>query len=788
MKKSILSLLLVLTMVVSTFAALPMTTSAETTYPGGTLLYESFEGIASGNLTPQPAGTTITTNGRTEGNDSGAGLGYYGKQDNAKGKHFNATLPASYLKDADATLIAAQGPNAKLTLEFDFKYEGVVPTTGSTLAAVLFGNDSLAGNDKSIGRANSAVAVYLQSPNLITVYYKAGSKTEYYLPEGISFDEWHRYQLTVNLTNASSAGVKTYAITVDGEYILDDTSKEITSLTSQLSATEITKLRIDTPNQHTTGLDNVSVYKTTDTYASLSTGALMLKLNEVNAKMAGYSTAAAGTSQLEALESAVSAAGTMVTTAFGTYDATTGAAVTPAKTQAEVDTVLANLTAAQEALEAYLASLTYPGGLYFYEPWNTTPAEQPVADSAIASHDIEDYIDDTEVNHRQKIVTKETLTGGNNTILTITDKKYSTVQINLPESLNGRTPDAFTTEGPNADLIVEFDLNVDPGNLAAVERPISILVGDKDFVYNTSYTMGDGSSNARRASAAYLSTKVTEDGNLTCYTNAEDSTTATEIGSVSANEWHRYKMVFHLTDSNKALTTWSLYVDGTAIQENAEICKAPSIDCIKLIAMGTTDGGYSCNIDNLSVYKKNSENQMFSTESLAIAINRVFANKSNYETAGEGSQQLDDLNTAYDAAVTALSTSYTAAQENEVEAQDAVNEVLRSLEDAEAALKAVLPYYVISGHTIDDESGCITAVTVEEIKAYTGSPVKLIVATYDTDGLSEVTMMDFTGADEYELTPKLSVTDKEVAVFVWEMNDLEPLANTYYFGEAVEQD
>lgn len=751
MKKSILSLLLVLTMVVSTFAALPMTASAETTYPGGELIFEDFE--TSGDYVSSAyeigkARTAKATPGKasTYTSEEFAGLIVYQGSNTVTGTPYDYTT---------------EGPDASLIIEYDIYFEDLVET-GSTFLFRL--------RDADEYNKTNPLDMTFSATSITT----AKATFDYQLQD----DHWYHMRHIIKGTDSNTNPVRKHDLYIDGVAVITNGAFGSSSYYKfpRLDTLYLSLSAASTATETTAYMDNVCVYKANSSNAMpVDKGGLLAEIREAESILnsGNYSEATKTAAQAQ-----IDIAKEVCTSSEATAEE-----VASAKTA--LAAYFENLE--EDGEEGGDEEIIYPGGLYFYEPWNTTPAEQPVADSAIASHDIEDYIGDTE-NHYQKIVTKETLTGGNNTILTITDKKYSTVQINLPESLNGRsTSDAFTTEGPNADLIVEFDLNVDPGNLAATERPFSILVGDKDFVYNTSYEMGEGSSNARRASAAYLSTKVTEDGNLTCYTNAKDTGTGTDMGSVSANEWHRYKMVFHLTDSTNALTTWSLYVDGTAIQEKVGICKAPSIDCIKLVAMGTTDGGYSCNIDNLSVYKKNSENQMFSTESLAIAINRVFANKSNYETAGEGSQQLDDLNTAYDAAVNALSTSYTAAQENEVEAQDAVNEVLKSLEDAEAALKAVLPYYVISEHNID-ENDYITAVTVEEIKAYTGSPVKLIVATYDTDGLSDVSMMNFAGADVYELTKTLSVTNKEVAVFVWEMNDLEPLANTYYFGEAVEQD
>ena len=786
-KNSILSLLLVLTMVVSAFAALPMTAFADNS--GGTLLYESFEGIASSALTPQPTGTTITANGRTEGNDSGAGLGYYGKQDNAKGKHFNATLPASYLgSHTDTTAVAAQGPNAKLTLEFDYKFDEEIPTSTTTLMAVLLGNDSLSGNGKNDGRAYSAVAVYLTSPNKIIVYNKAGSPTECFLPEGITFDKWHRYQLTVNLTNASSAGVKTYAFTVDGEYILDDTSKEITSLTSQLPATEITKLRMDTPTyDYTSSLDNVSVYKTTASNAALSTGALMTKLHEVNAKLAGYQAAAAGTEVLTNLEAAVTAAGTMVTTAFGTYNAS-GAVVTAAKNQADVDTALTNLTEAQAALEAYLASRTYPGGVLVYESFTgivSTTGENvensPTTQPGTATATI-----------KKKNAATDSGAGLGN--YAKQDGTYTDFTATIPTAyFAGHTETAVVAaQGPNAKLTMEFDFKFDGEVPTDTKTLTAVSIGNSSVA-------ADSAGRGNAAIAIYLQSP----NKVRVYSSTSNSDKDVYYlpTGITFDQWHRYQLAVDLTDANsEGASTYTFTVDGKNIfdaevdgKEVPSFTKKLSATEITKLRIDTTNA-YTTRLDNVSVYKTNKDNEALSTGALMTKLHEVNAKMALYRAAAEGiaASQLATFEAAVAAAGNMVTTAYgtydaEGAVATAAKTQADVDAALANLKNAETSLKAVLPYYVISEHNID-ETDYITAVTVGEITAYTGSPVKLIAATFDADGLSEVSMQDFTGAGEYVLTTPLSVTDKSVAVFVWEMNDLIPLADIYSIGEAVVQD
>ena len=799
MKKSILSLLLVLTMVVSTFAALPMTASAETTYPGGTLLYESFTGIvATGSATTatttfQPAGTSAEIYRKKVGNDSGAGLGDYAMQNGNSTTNFSATVPTAYLGAyTDTAVVAAQGPNAKLTLEFDFKFDGEVPTEQKILTAVSIGNSSIAAS--STGRGNAAVAVYLTAPNEVRFYYNTNS-TKYdacYLPTGVTFDQWHRYQLAVDLTDENSVGATTYTFTVDGKNLVDAEGAEQASFTKKLSVNEITKLRLDTTTTYITGLDNISVYKTTNSYASLSTGELMTKLYEVNAKMEGYRTAAEGTSELEALESAVAAAGTMITTAYGTYDAT-GAVVDVAKTQADVNTALANLNKAQEELETHLSGITYPGGVLMYESFTGIEA---TGSATIATTTSQPKGTNATI-YKKKVgsdsgaglgdYARQSGNSASSVIAEFDDASYFGEYVD-----DTTTIDEVAAQGPNAKLTLEFDHRMESLDVEKQTADLRIMLGTNEM-------SGTMNSNGRANSAA--SVFLVYPNMVNVYYSGSSANTYYLPDDMTIEQWHRYQLTLNLTNEDSdGMSTFTFTVDGkNLVDENGNsqqnydtILDSGAIAKAQLIS---NYADVNC-VDNVSVYKTTDTYASLSTGELMTKLHEINAKMALYSAAAEGiaASQFAAFETAVAAAGTMVTTAFgtydatTGEAVTPAKTQADIDAVLASLISAEASLKAVLPYYVISGHTIDDESGCITAVTVEEIKAYTGSPVKLIVATYDTDGLSEVSMVDFAGADVYELSKTLSVTNKEVAVFVWEMNDLEPLANTYYFGEAVEQD
>lgn len=720
-KNRILSLVLVLTLIVSTFAAMPMTASADD-YPGGVLLYESFTGIvATGSTTTattssQPAGTTAEIYRKRVGNDSGAGLGDYARQKDNSSTKFDATLPASYINGAETALVAAQGSNAKLTVEFDFKYEGELPAETKTLTAVLLGNSNMSGNTSG-ARLNSAAVAYLQSPNFITVYEKstdeatgnpATSSVRFTLPAGITFDRWHRYSLTVNLTDASSNGGETYSFSVDGKPVVENQPT--------IYASEISRLHIHTTTSYITGLDNVSVYKTTDTYASLSTEELMTKLHEVNAKMEDYRMAAAGTSQLEALESAAAAAGTMVTTAFGTYDATTGAVVAAAKTQTEVDTVLANLTSADTAMQEYLAGLgevTYPGGLLFYEPFDGTPRTQPEGTTLSTSH-LVGYNPTGVSEDPEQIIEAVTDLPGSTAALKNKANYLNTI-VNFPASYNAdgndgtSAVDAYAIEGKNAKLVIEYDVKT-TGNAenAGDGTELFVMVGAKG--------MASGASGRENAAAAYA-LNLPDSTQTASYVTAFRKRSSSDVKTgekFDLTKWQHHKLTIDLTNSTDGLARYSLEVDGEVIVQNQQ---SPGHDsnssrayAIEELKMYTVNENINVYLANLSVYKVNQHHKDFSPAELNILLREISEVIPSYEAAvaaGKIEQsQLDTLKNAYSDGITALSDSYEMAAEDDEAAQAALNEAVEALNEAMDALSNAVFYPLQSGQqcklTFDD--------------------------------------------------------------------------------------
>ncbi len=710
----LLSMLLALTMLASLMTSLTMTASAKD-YPGGVILYESFTGIVGSTVndaiktpTNQPKDTEATTSRKRAGNDSGAGLGDYARQSGNSSTSFNATLPASYIKGADTALVADQGSNAKLTLEFDFKYEGELPTEAKTLTAVLLGNSSMSGNTSG-ARLNAAATAYLQSPNTITVYEKSedaegkptSSAVKFTLPEGITFDQWHRYQLTVDLTDATSNGGETYSFKVDGKTVVENQPT--------LYATEISRLHIHTTTTYITGLDNVSVYKTTPSKPALSTAALMSKLHEINAEMETYRTKATGASQLSALETAVTAAGTMVTTAFGTYNAE-GAVVNAAKTQTEVDTVLASLTAADTAMKEYIEGLgeqSYDGGLYFYEPFDGTPKTQPEGTS-LSTSQLENYNPTSTAEEPEQIIEAVTDLPGSTAAMKNEANWLNTI-VNFPAAYNAdghngtSAVDAYAKEGKDAKLVIEYDVKTtgNPEN-AGVGTELFVMVGAKG--------MSNGAT-AREVTAAAYALNLPDSDQTTSYVTAYRKRSSSDVKTgvkFDLTKWQHHKLTVDLTSATAGLARYSLEVDGEVIVQNQQ---SPGHDsgssrayAIEELKMYTVNENINVHLANLSIYKVNEDNPSFSPAAMSKLLREVYDDMDGYEAALAANkitqEQLTKLTNAYEAGATAMRSAYETAKTDAAAAQTALDTAYTNLENAQNELADNVFYPLQSGSQI----------------------------------------------------------------------------------------
>ncbi len=808
-----LSIFMILTILASLLTSLTMTVSAEN-YPGGTLFYETFTGYstASENLyggntsnyynlpANQPSGTTNAYAYRKKvGTVSEPGYGTVAAQNGNSTTHVSFNFPAAYTGyQTDTSLLEAQGPNAQLTLEFDFKAnmdDTALAACTDILHWTLIGNDSLNGTGSSY-RKNSAAVMYFKAPRTVNIYYRSGSTPySFTLPEGVEFNDWHHYTLTMNLTDENKAGLKTYSFLVDGQnmtYVDDDNKTRDTAKLSYLTDSAIaavSKVQLHTQESYVTYLDNVSLYKTTLDNPALSIAGLVSAVNTAYANMNSYdyATNGANSAQLEAFNNAYNTAVGLVTTAFGTYDKN-GAEVNAAKTQTEVDTVLASLTAAEDALKTYLAGVTYPGGMYFYEPFDGIPKTQPEGTS-LSTTDLEGYNPTTTAEEPEQVIEAVTDLPGSTAALKNKANWLNTI-VNFPAAYNAdghdgtSAVDAYAKEGKDAKLVIEYDIKT-TGNAENAEdgTELFIMVGSKG--------MTSGAA-AREVAAAAYALNLPDSTHTSSYVdayrkrNSSDEKTGVKF---DLTKWQHHKLTIDLTSATAGLARYSLEVDGEVIVQNQQ---SPGHDsnstkayAIEELKMYTINENINVHLANLSVYKINEDNPAFSPAALSVLLRDVDSKMDVYEASGE---DLTALNTAYSAAVTALNASYTTAQTDAVKAQAEINNALTALETAENDLIEVLsPYYVSGLITNEENENSLTGVTVQEIKEAADVNAKMIIATYDENGMVAAQIQAVT-AGENTLTSSMDITGKTVKVFIWDMSEsalLDYLADVYTFENVV---
>lgn len=756
MKKSILSLLLVLTMVVSTFAALPMAASAETTYPGGVLIFEDFETSGDYESSAYEIGMARTANAisgkaNTYISEEFAGLIVYQGNNTVTGTSYDYTT---------------EGPDASLIIEYDIYFDDLVET-GSTFLFRL--------RDADEYQKTHPLDTTFSATSITT----AKATFDYQLQD----DHWYHMRHIIKGTDSNTKPVRKHDLYIDGVAVITNGAFGSSSYYKfpRLDTLYLSLTAASTATETTAYMDNVCVYKANSSNAMpVDKGGLLAEIREAESILnSGNYSEATKTAAQEQIDIAKEVC-------------------TSSEANAE------EVASAKTALAAYFENLEedgeeggdeeiiYPGGVLMYESFtgiaatgsNTTPTttSQPKGTTA-------------EIFKKRKgndsgaglgNYARQSDYSASSVIAEFDDASYFGAYVDDTTAV-----DEVAAQGPNAKLTLEFDHRMESLDVDDQTADLRIMIGTADM----EGTMG-GPGRAKSAASVFL--KYPNIVNV--YYSGTSANTYYLPDDMTIEQWHRYQLTLNLTNENSVgMSTFTFTVDGKNLvdangnsQQNYNtILDSGAIAKAQLVSYYADVNG----VDNVSVYKSNVDNEALSTAELMTKLHEINAKMALYRAAAEGiaASQLAAFETAVAAAGTMVTTAFGTYDATTHEAvtpaktQADIDEVLASLISAEASLKAVLPYYGISEHTID-ESGYITAVTVEEIKAYTGSPVKLIVATYDTDGLSDVSMMDFVGADVYELTKTLSVTNKEVAVFVWEMNDLEPLANTYYFGEAVVQD
>lgn len=159
---------------------------------------------------------------------------------------------------------------------------------------------------------------------------------------------------------------------------------------------------------------------------------------------------------------------------------------------------------------------------------------------------------------------------------------------------------AFEQEGANTVVTTEFDMYVHSGSLNT--GSVKLMDGN---VYGSST---QNEYNKKRL----LEIKFDPTTSKISYCTLNDNYAYTEIGALAMDEWHRYRIVQKVTDGEKALGTFDLYIDGIKVLSDVKYTKDGATyseyayDMISFETSGTADtnkANLAYTFDNINVYK-----------------------------------------------------------------------------------------------------------------------------------------------------------------------------------------
>lgn len=312
-------------------------------------------------------------------------------------------------------------------------------------------------------------------------------------------------------------------------------------------------------------------------------------------------------------------------------------------------------------------------------------------------------------------------------------KNSNNVTVTLPVG-SAFGENVFETEGENSKITVEFDGKFASPSAGQTETSAEASQLPYEITVGSSNDTASSTQVHKNPAAAF---GIDDNGELYAvkYSATYKKTHLNgTVKDVVAKTWQHYKIVVNLTDSEKALQTYSLYIDGEAVAESIPCYggksgnKIGKIDSIKfggksasaaLINKDTNSFG----IANLSVYKSNADNAEFSAEPLILSLRKIGNSKSAFEndSAVQGTQELADFQAAYTAAQTALENAYTSLD------TDSVNSANTALVNAYEALKdAVNKQYPSGGYQVNDSFNTESEGKWDETFDINYAPVKTV--------------------------------------------------------------
>ncbi len=291
-------------------------------------------------------------------------------------------------------------------------------------------------------------------------------------------------------------------------------------------------------------------------------------------------------------------------------------------------------------------------------------------------------------------------------------KNSNNITVTLPVQ-SAYDSEVFEKEGANSKITVEFD--------AKFASPSAGQTGTASETSQLPYeiTVGSSDDNINSSKSVYINPAAAFgiDANGELYAIKYSAKYKKEhlngtVKNVEAKTWQHYKIVINLTDSEKALQTYSLYVDGEPAAENLPCfggdgkngARIDRIDSIKFGGRSASNDSInkdtnSFGIANLSVYKSNTGNAELSAEQLILSLREIGNSKAALESnaAVQGTQELADFQAAYTAAQTAFENAYTSLDMNSINSANAT-----LISTYEALKEAVNKKYPAGGYQVNN--------------------------------------------------------------------------------------
>lgn len=159
---------------------------------------------------------------------------------------------------------------------------------------------------------------------------------------------------------------------------------------------------------------------------------------------------------------------------------------------------------------------------------------------------------------------------------------------------------SFEQEGANTVVCTEFDMYVHSNSL------------NPGFVQLMDGNVYASSTQAEYNKKVLLDLKFDPATQKLSYSTIKDNYAYTELGTFSFDTWQRYRIVQKVTDNEKALGTFDLYIDGVKVLSDIEYVKSGSTyyeyayDMLMFKTYNTADtnsANLAYTFDNINVYK-----------------------------------------------------------------------------------------------------------------------------------------------------------------------------------------